>query len=85
VQFPPAENALLVTRSGLLKVVVEHVSKEEVTTLANLYDRFAYALDPFSPERDEAERVFTHEIAKLYDFLQVQSVSHHDFRKAVIL
>ena len=34
-----------------------------IPTLARLYDAFANALDPFTEERDEAERVFEHEVA----------------------
>ena len=30
--------------------------QELIANLANLYDRFAHALDPFSGEADEAER-----------------------------
>ena len=65
--------------------LLERVSKEEIARLADLYDRFAHALDPFSPESDEAEVVFTHEVANMYDDLRFTSVSLHVFRKAVIL
>lgn len=61
------------------------VSKEQIESLAILYDRFAHALDPFSAERDEAERVFMQEVANLYDSYGVKTVSYHEFRKAVIL
>ena len=60
-------------------------SKEQIAALARLYDRFAHALDPFSPERDEAERVFMQDVAEWYDSLQPPKPSLHDFRKAVIL
>ena len=60
------------------------ISKEQIEALATLYDRFAHALDPFSPERDEAERVFTQEVASLYDVYGGGGMSLHDFRKAVI-
>jgi len=60
-------------------------SKEQIAALAKLYDRFAHALDPFSPERDEAERVFMQDVADWYDSLQPPKPSLHDFRKAVIL
>lgn len=36
--------------------------------MASLYDRFTHALDPFSPERDTAERVFMEEVARWYGF-----------------
>jgi hypothetical protein len=57
---------------------LEHISKEQIIALANLYDRFAHALDPFSPESDQAESVFKYEVAALYDFLGIKSVSLHD-------
>ena len=38
-------------------------SADPIAALASLYDRFAYALDPFSKERDEAERVFMQDVA----------------------
>jgi len=60
-------------------------SKEQLAALAKLYDRFAHALDPFSPERDEAERVFMQDVADWYDSLHSPKPSLHDFRKAVIL
>lgn len=62
------------------------IEREQINSLAILYDRFAHALDPFSAERDEAERVFMQEVAACYDCLGKGSmISHHDFRKAVIL
>ena len=60
-------------------------SKEQVAALAGLYDRFAYALDPFSPERDEAERVFMQGVNDWHDSLPPPKPSLQDFRKAVIL
>lgn len=71
---PPATDAFLST-----------ASKEQIAALAGLYDRFAHALDPFSPERDEAERVFTQGLADWYDSLPSPKPTFHDFRKAVIL
>jgi hypothetical protein len=38
--------------------LVGAVSAERIAILARLYDRFAHALDPFSEERDQAERAF---------------------------
>lgn len=34
------------------------IPAEEIAKLAELYDRFAHALDPFSEERDRAEAAF---------------------------
>jgi hypothetical protein len=64
---------------------LEDSPKSYIHGLATLYDRFAYALDPFSPERDEAERIFEQDIASLYDGLPTPKPSLHDFRKDVIL
>ena len=60
-------------------------SKEQIAALAALYDRFAHALDPFSPGRDEAERVFMQDVNDWYDSLPPLKPSLQDFRKAVIL
>lgn len=61
------------------------VSREQIASLALLYDRFAHALDPFSPECDEAERVFNRDIADWYDRTPAPKPSLHEFRKAVIV
>jgi hypothetical protein len=34
------------------------IPAEEIAKLAELYDRFAHALDPFSEDRDKAEDAF---------------------------
>ncbi len=65
--------------------VVESVSAERIALLAKLYDRFAHALDPYSPERDRAEQVFQQEIVDLYDRLQGSKPDLHAFKRAVIL
>ena len=49
--------------------------KEQIAALASLYDRFAQALDPFSPERDEAERVFMQDVAQWYDSLRAKALA----------
>ena len=59
-------------------------SADPIAALASLYDRFAYALDPFSKERDEAERVFMEDVANWYDSLEEPKPSLHEFRKGVI-
>lgn len=64
---------------------LETVSQEKVASLARLYDRFAHALDPFSEERDQAERVFQQELVDLYDRLQGPKPDFQVFRRAVIL
>jgi hypothetical protein len=61
------------------------IPAERVALLAQRYDRFAHALDPFSEERDQAERVFQQEVADLYDRLPPPQPSFQVFRLAVIL
>jgi hypothetical protein len=60
-------------------------SKEQIAALAGLYDRFAHALDPFSPESDEAERVFMQNVADWFDSLPPPKPPLHEFRKAIIM
>lgn len=57
------------------------VSTEDIARLTPLYDRFAHALDPFSPERDQAEQVFHQEVVNLYDRLANPSRSFRFSRK----
>jgi hypothetical protein len=60
--------------------------QERIATLAKLYDRFAHALDPYSPECDEAERAFLRELSAWYDeSLSPPKPSFHEFRKGVII
>ena len=71
--------------SSATDALLAEAPKEQIAALAKLYDRFAHALDPFAPERDEAEQVFMQEILEWYDSIQPPKPSLHDFRKAVIL
>jgi hypothetical protein len=64
---------------------VEAISREEIESLARLYDRFAHALDPYSAERDQAERAFHQEIANRQDQLAPPKPEFHVFQKGVIL
>ena len=57
---------------------------QSIPVLAVLYDRFANALDPFAPERDQAETLFEQEIARLYDALPMPKPDLSTFKKAVI-
>jgi hypothetical protein len=61
------------------------VPAESIPQLAVLYDRFANALDPFAPERDQAETLFEQEIARLYDGLPPPKPDLRAFKRAVIL
>jgi hypothetical protein len=65
--------------------LVETISAGQIAGLARLYDRFAHALDPFSAERDQAERAFQQEIANLYERLEQPKPQFHVFQKAVII
>ena len=61
------------------------VAAERIPLLAVLYDRFANALDPFAPERDQAEMIFEQEVVTLYDNLPAPKPDLVAFKKAVIL
>ncbi len=56
-----------------------------ITALAVLYDAFAHAIDPYSNNRDEAERVFNREIAEWHDSLPDPKPTLHEFRKGIII
>ena len=64
--------------------LVGAVRAERIEVLARLYDRFANALDPFSEDRDQAERVFHQEVATLYDGLQPPKPEFQAFMRGVI-
>ena len=64
---------------------VAGIPAEQIAALAQLYDRFAHALDPFSSQRDEAERVFMQDVAQLYDNLPPPKPSLVDFRRGVVV
>ena len=60
--------------------------QERIASLASLYDRFAHALDPDSPECEEAELAFHDEILSWYDnSLSPPRPPFREFRKAVII
>jgi hypothetical protein len=56
----------------------------QIPALAELYDKFAHSLEPFSEDRDNAERVFNSEILGWYDRLGNPKPSFQEFRKGVI-
>ena len=64
---------------------VSAIPSEHIARLAVLYDRFANALDPFAPERDQAEAVFEQEVANLYDELAGPKPDVRTFKRAIIL
>lgn len=60
--------------------------QRDLPALAALYDRFANALDPFSPDRDQAERVFMAEVLDLHRVvLQRPKPDFQLFRGAIVL
>jgi hypothetical protein len=44
-----------------------------------------HALDPYAPERDQAEMLFEQEVARLYDVLPTPRPDIHILKKAIIL
>ena len=64
---------------------VAAISREQIGALAQLYDRFTHALDPYSPERDQAELVFHQQIAERYDQLPPPKPDFQSFRKGFIV
>jgi len=64
---------------------IEVPPQELIANLAELYDRFAHALDHTSREADEAERAFSQELTSWYDnFLPAPRPPFEEFRKGVI-
>jgi hypothetical protein len=63
---------------------LEDFLREQIPRLAVLYDRFAYALDPFDPGRDIAEQTFNSELANWFDSLPEPRPTFREFRRHVI-
>jgi|GEM_PF-1441060 hypothetical protein len=55
-----------------------------IPPLAELYDKFAHSLEPFSEERDNAEQVFVLEILTWWQALENPKPSFQEFRRGVI-
>jgi len=64
---------------------IDFLPQEQIASLAQIYDRFAHALDPDSPERDDAEKLFLRELSVWYDMLPTSKPTFHEFRKGVII
>jgi len=64
---------------------LDSVPTGSIAQLAFLYHHFANALDPFAPQRDQAEMLFDQEVARLYDALTKPKPDLSTFKKAVIL
>jgi len=59
------------------------IPPEEVAALAELYDRFAHALDPFSAERDEAEQAFYLKLDHLHS-AYAPRVNYQEFKREAV-
>jgi hypothetical protein len=57
---------------------------DRIPALAELYDKFAHSLEPFSEERDNAEHVFVLEVLTWYQILENPKPSFQEFRRGVI-
>lgn len=62
------------------------VSREQIASLASLYDSFYHSLDDQSAAADAAERQFFDELSKLWEGLREKhpSLTHDRFRRKVI-
>jgi hypothetical protein len=58
---------------------------DQIPALAELYDKFAHSLEPFSEARDNAERVFNSEVLGWHDLLANPKPTLQEFRKGVIV
>ena len=59
------------------------IPAEEIAELAELYDRFAHALDPFSEDRDRAEHSFYVKLEHLR-CLYAQQAESREFRREAV-
>ena len=64
---------------------LEEFLREEIPRLAGLYDRFAYALDPFDQGRDLAEQTFNSELLTWFDVFPEPKPPFRDFRRHIII
>jgi hypothetical protein len=68
---------------------LELVSREDLSRLAALYDRFAHALDPMSDACSLAEQDFNREISNAFDLAgylhpEIQKIGFKQFRHEII-
>ena len=59
------------------------IPSEKIAELAELYDRFAHALDPFSDDRDRAEDAFYMKLEHLR-CLYATRVDAREFRREAV-
>jgi hypothetical protein len=58
--------------------------EDRIPALAELYDKFAHSLEPFSVERDNAEHVFVLEVLTWWQALENPKPAFREFRRGVI-
>ena len=63
---------------------LEEFLREQIPRLAELYDRFAYALDPFDQGRDSAEQTFNSELTNWFDSFPEPKPAFRDFRRHIV-
>jgi hypothetical protein len=63
---------------------VNDLDDQRIPSLAELYDKFAHSLDPFSQARDEAEAAFQYEVVQWYDSIKRAKPPFREFRRGVI-
>lgn len=63
---------------------LEEFLREQIPRLAELYDRFAYALDPFDQGRDSAEQMFNSELTNWFDSFPEPKPAFRDFRRHIV-
>ena len=61
------------------------IESDDLDLLSGLYDRFAHALDPFSEDRDLAERQFFHELTRLFEMQPDPRPSLKEFQKKAVV
>lgn len=59
------------------------IPPEELKELAELYDKFAHALDPFSEDRDQAEEAFHRKLEHLR-CTHAPGIPSRDFRREAV-
>jgi hypothetical protein len=64
---------------------VSGIPDDWIPALAELYDKFAHSLEPFSEERDNGETVFISEVSHWWDLLDHPKPTLQEFRKRVIV
>jgi hypothetical protein len=61
----------------------KELTSEEIKTLAELYDSMAYAIDPFCPERDKAEKEF-YQLLEKFHCTHAPKMEFHVFKRGAV-